>query len=207
MTEKNRKIILAKWWDEEDKEKRVSIEDYLNLVKKQDKTKISEFIYQRFYTRYIKPFEYSEKRYKKMHKNGFSIMANCCLLIESLESFKNGWETTDRKSQKAFESFFKSEPEFEEIKKARLEQDFYKNIRCGILHQAETTNGWTIDRISNKYFNAKTKKIDATKFMEKTKKTLKCYKDKLKNDDWDSEIWDNFRRKMRKIISNCKHKS
>ena len=104
MTKQNKKIILAKWWNNGAKEKCVSKADYLKLVEKQDKIKISEFIYQRFYTRYINSFKYPAKRYKKMYKNGFAIMANCCLLIETLESFKNGWETTDRKSQKAFTS-------------------------------------------------------------------------------------------------------
>ena len=42
-----------------------------------------------------------------------------------------------------FEDFFETEekyfPEFKDIS-----IDFFKSIRCGILHQAETTNAWRI---------------------------------------------------------------
>ncbi len=201
MTKKIKPIILAKWGDGNNN-KRVSVEDYLSFIEKQDIKNIVEFVYQRFYTRYIKPFNYPNADYKKDYKNGFSIMANCCLIIEALESFKNGWETTHNRSRDAFNSFFKSEPKFEQFKECAT--DFYKHIRCGILHQAETTGGWTIGRKGKTDFSKKF--INATDFLKEIDIALKEYCKKLEKEKWDSEIWDNFRIKMRKVISNCEHK-
>ena len=64
-------------------------------------------------------------------------MANCCLLIETLQSFKNGWEDSGNKSALAFRQFLSTEKNFEVF--LNKEQEFYANVRCGILHQGETT--------------------------------------------------------------------
>ena len=121
-------IILARWFDKHNKPQKVTVQDYLIFVENQDQTQISNFIYHRLYRRYLKPFLFEDKRFKKEFKNGFSIMANCCLLIETLESFKNGWSDSDRKSEQAFIQFFKSETNFFAFKDK--EKAFYKNIRC-----------------------------------------------------------------------------
>lgn len=190
-------IELAKYKDQSGHEISVTIQTYENYLKNPDghKILISTFIYQRFYQRYIKPFEGNS------HKNGFSIMANCCLLIEAITSFKNGWETTNNKSEAAFKYFFSTEPEFKEI--ANKWKDIYKNIRCGILHQGETTGGFRITRMRKSLFDEDTKKIDATIFLQKMKSVLQNYESRLNEEPWDSEVWDNFRRKMRSVIKNC----
>ncbi|MEH0153655.1 hypothetical protein V6R21_05875, partial [Limibacter armeniacum] len=76
------------------------------------------------------------------------------------------------------------------------------HIRCGILHQGETTGGWMINRDPKKeLLEAKT--INATKFADELDKKLNSYKEELEKSDWDSEVWDNFRTKMRAVIKNC----
>src|SRR6266496_2360952 len=103
-------------------------------------------IYHRFYGRYIKPFHFEERRYKKHYKNGFSMMASACLLIEALESFYQGLEETPkRENQQMFVSFFKRETDF----KAFRNSSFYRDVRCGILHQGETTGGFTVTRLES----------------------------------------------------------
>lgn len=126
--------------------------------------------------------------------------SNCCLLIETLQSFKNGWGDSDRKSGQAFKQFFLSDKNFNELKtKGQL---FYEHIRCGILHQGETTGGWKIKRTGTKLFDDKNLIVNANTFANRLEKSLKEYAEQLKSDKWDSELWDNFRTKMRKIISN-----
>lgn len=192
------KIELLRHYDEDNKPLTVTIFDYNNLVSKKDKNAISDFIFHRLHCRYLLPFEKTDKKFK----NGFSIMANCCLLIETLQSFKNGWEDTRNKSEQAFKGFLTTDKNFEELKK--LSNEFYKNVRCGILHQGETTGGWTINRKGGKnIYDSKTKTIDAIRFSQQLKLSLKEYSQSLKQSDWDEEIWDNFRVKMRKVISNC----
>lgn len=64
-------------------------------------------------------------------------MAIDCLLIETLQQFAEGVsETPDGKSGCYFKNFLISyfKEDFDD-EKAKM---FYKQIRCGILHQAET---------------------------------------------------------------------
>lgn len=129
----------------------------LEMINNSDKVGIADFILERFSERYINPIIVLDKT----EKHGFSIMAISCLMIESLESFKNGWEDTKNKSEKAFKSFFTRETEFEIFK--TISTQFYKNVRCGILHQSETTDGWKIRRDGNLY-ETETKTINATVF-------------------------------------------
>lgn len=180
----------------------ITIEKYNEYVSDKNRQAIAEFLYQRLYTRYLKPFEFENEEYRENYKNGFSIMANCCLLIETLESFKNGWGNTYRKSNIAFKKFFDSESNFKDFQ--GISNEFYTNVRCGILHQGETTLGYKINRNGTTLYDSNTKTISAFLFAERMKISLENYKTKLIEEDWDSETWDNFRVKMRKIIENCK---
>lgn len=194
-------IELARWFDKDGNEAKVTIQQYLDYIVNQDRSKIADFIFQRLYSRYLKPFLFVDEKFRTQFKNGFSIMANCCLLIETLQSFKNGWGDSDRKSGQAFKQFFATESNFS-IFKGR-EQEFYVNIRCGILHQGETTGGWTVNRSGTNIFDDKTLVVDSVAFAKELETSLKNYSCNLKSAKWDSELWDNFRTKMRKIISNC----
>jgi hypothetical protein len=181
----------------------VTIQTYLDYVDAQNKHGIAKFLYQRLYSRYLKPFSFKNEKYKIEYKNGFAIMANSCLLIETLQSFKNGWGDSDRKSGQAFKQFFLIDENFSELKTKG--QSFYEHIRCGILHQGETTGGWKITRIGTKLFDEKNLVINAKTFANRLEKSLKDYAEELKSEKWDSELWDNFRTRMRKIISHsCK---
>lgn len=180
----------------------ITIEDYYGLIKEKNKPKIAEMVYYRFFDRYIQPFSYPERKYKDNYKHGFAMMASCCLMIEALESFYQGLESTKRKKgEDIFKSFFtrhKSKFNFNT-------SFFYNNVRCGILHQAETTGGILISR-DGKLYDEKTKSINATLFMQTLKKILEEYKAELEQSEWDSEIWDNLRTKMRHIIRHCENK-
>jgi len=174
----------------------INTTELLDMINNSDKVGIADFILERFSERYINPITILDRT----EKHGFSIMAISCLMIESLESFKNGWEDTRNKSEKAFKSFFAREKEFELFKP--ISGQFYKNVRCGILHQSETTDGWKIRRDGNLY-ERETKTINATAFLDKLETTLKKYVADLKSSDWDSSDWDNLRRKLRLVINNC----
>ena len=156
-------------------------------------------IYYRFFNRYIHPFKYNHQDYKKYYKNGFAMMASACLMIEALESFYNGWGSTQQTGDNTFKSFF---GKFKSLKVFQS-FNFYKFIQCGLLHQAETTGGYKISRIGQ-LFNKSSKTINAVKFHDELEKCLTAYCDLLKTKKWDSGIWDNFRVKMRSIIKNCK---
>lgn len=194
-------IKLARWVNNDGIETNITIEQYLDFVKDKDQVKIANFILQRLHSRYLKPFFYENSEFIGQFKNGFSIMANCCLLIETLQSFKNGWADSDRKSEQAFKQFLTTESNFSPFKNKA--KQFYVNVRCGILHQGETTGGWTINRKGTNMFDETALTVDSVTFLKELETSLEKYSNDLKLANWDSELWDNFRTKMRKIISNC----
>jgi hypothetical protein len=103
------------------------VSDYRGFVENQEAQKIVDFVKLRFTERYIKPM-----RVDKEKKNGFTIMAVSCLMIESLESFYHGWADSNRKSQLAFCNFFDRNNNFSFMQ--GYTEEFYKCVRCGILH-------------------------------------------------------------------------
>lgn len=177
-----------------------TIADYNKDCKQGNKHRLANFIYERFNERYIEPFETMDPN----KKNGFSIMAIACLMIEALENFWRGLkETTSRKANKFFESFF-SRCSYSNNELSTFQGlNFYKNIRCGILHQAETKGEWKIRRIGP-LLDKKTKIINATKFLDYLEDYLSWYQSELKKRDFKTDdIWRNFRKKMRFIKENC----
>lgn len=117
----------------------VRIEKYLDMEKAEDRAEIAKFLYERFTERYLVPL----KEVGKGYDNGFLVMASCCLLIESLMAFREGWPSTEGLSQRAFELFFEHEDRFAVFR--GHEVDFWKGVRCGILHQGETVLGWRLN--------------------------------------------------------------
>lgn len=89
---------------------------------------------------------------------GFSIVAVQCSLIEFLESTIQGKSYRHRRdadpplgqyeysnSGSIFESFLMNRTPFNgEFVTQPLARDFYVNVRCGLLHEARTKNGWVI---------------------------------------------------------------
>jgi hypothetical protein len=98
----NKKIELAS---------KFTIEDYEQLENDVNKESIANFVFNRLSERYLIPLEKVSLKFK----NGFSIMANACLLIETYESFIQGWEDT-KAPRLPFNSFFKREEGFEDFK-------------------------------------------------------------------------------------------
>jgi len=165
------------------------------MEKEKHKSKIIKFITSRFTERYITPLRCDPEL-----KHGFCTMAICCLMIETLESFWRGWDNSRNQSELAFCSFFDRSHNLRAFD--GYVTDFYKNVRCGILHQAETMNGWHIRR-DGSLFDTQTKTINATLFHDEMEICLKYYCSTLEQADWDSTIWANFRKKMKAIISHC----
>ncbi|MBC6995445.1 hypothetical protein QWY85_10200 [Neolewinella lacunae] len=188
------------------------------LLDPNKKNELADFIFSRLYYRYIKPFEFRSKsviknktsgknvnEYSLLYKNGFSVMANCCLLIETLETFLRGWENSSNKSEAAFLKFFSRDKNFKEFAVDDMPTIFYKSIRCGILHQGETTNGWRITRDERKLIlDTNSKEINASKFLGQLKQSITDYKDELLKADWNDEIWKMARNKLKSIVKISK---
>jgi hypothetical protein len=114
-----------------------------------------DFFVERLKRRYLDPIAVL-KESGTLIGEGFSIMAIQCSLIEFLEAMRLG--KTYRRPTKAqplgpyeystsgdvFAAFlFKREP-FSRTFNAETAEDFYLDVRCGLVHEARTKGGWRI---------------------------------------------------------------
>jgi hypothetical protein len=95
-------------------------------------------IQQRF-LRPIKELEVhdEEDRDQRPTRAGFAIMILDCVLIDTIQSFREGREITgEMSSAKSFKTFLKS-PRFSEFK-SKDREDFVEYVRHALLHNGET---------------------------------------------------------------------
>lgn len=111
------------------------------------------FFEERIRTRYLNPIEAILKMDDNLGE-GFAVVNLQCSLIEMIECFINGLifnypnfikpsgAIYNKGSKSVFESFFKERKPFCGLDIDGL--DFYKSVRCGLLHETQTKNGWII---------------------------------------------------------------
>ena len=197
-----------------------SMDEVENLIKDETNKKlISELIYQRYYNRFLKLFFYNSKvelsYYKKNsnaivkndfnteYKNGFIIMTSCCLLIETIASYFEGINQTKKSGSEVFNFIFNKANEYNNYLKDFVNEPFYKNVRCALLHQGETYNKFKIRRDGILY-DRENKIINAKLFCDSLNQFLISYKKELCAEKWDGALWDNCRLKLRFIIQNSR---
>ena len=142
--------------------------------------------------------------------SGYSVLALDCLLIETLQKFRKGITQKEKDTNcSLFKNFFK-ETEFSKDFNSSLAEDFYRNIRCGILHNGEPEKGAVI-RTSMKYplvsysyrNGSKHLVINRKLFHEKLVLAFEKYLDDLRNleNKENKTLRNNFRKKMDSIAS------
>lgn len=175
----------------------VTVGQYRIWESQKNTAEIAEFIRRRFNERFLAPFE----TIPSSLRSGFAQMAVCCLMIETLESFYKGWKSTSGvKGSDVFEGFFTRVRYFHDFQ--GLGGEFYTNIRCGILHQAETTSGWLVRRRGN-LVDKSNKIINADKFIKFLGQSLDDYCQELQSTRWNDLRWRKCRRKMNGVIEHC----
>jgi hypothetical protein len=174
-----------------------TVRDYTLALAARNKDKIADAIRRRFVERYLEPVASAK------HKHGFTMIAISCLMIESLESFRQGWPNSRDKSKAAFCYFFDGNDHFKDFR--GHSQAFYTNVRCGILHQAETTGGWRITRKQTApLFDPNLLVVNANRFLRMLSQVLDEFRERLTVADWDSVDWNNVRAKMKALCENCR---
>jgi len=177
-----------------------TVAKYESAVAAKDGKRIADALRRRFTERYIEPITPANAK----HMHGFTMMAVSCLMIESLESFCRGWENSKGKSELAFCQFFDSHHQFDSLRGHSA--DYYENVRCGILHQAETTGGWKITRKKGAplFDPGPPPTINAALFLQQLRAVLDSFCEGLNTADWNSsEEWRNVRKKMKAVCKNC----
>jgi hypothetical protein len=115
----------------------------------------AEYFHRRLSARYLDPIKVLQDN-GTFQGEGFSIAAIQCSLIEFLESTLQGKSYRllrggpplgpheYSRSGDMFESFFVNRAPFNTEFNAATAHDFYEGVRCGLLHEARTKNGWVI---------------------------------------------------------------
>jgi len=143
---------------------------------------------------------------------GFAMMALACLLIETLAQFYEGLEDSDEARTRLslnntdFYVTFLTKKSF--VLKSAFDEPkalaFYRTIRCGILHQAETKEGSTIRFFDDRNYSDRpldlladgiSLRIHWAEFHELVKGEFDAYCTHLKANDL-PDLRGNFRRKM-----------
>jgi hypothetical protein len=178
---------------------RIRVKQYRKMEDKRDLAGLAEFIHERFKERYITPL----RAVAKGAENGFLMMASCCLCIEGLTAFREGWCSTNGLSERAFKLFLRDEDRFAIFR--GHERDFWKCVRCGILHQGETIGGWRLNfsRPAEDLFVPHPPTVNCFKFLDALEETLADYRDTLTTTPWNHDMWRHFRRKMAATITDC----
>jgi hypothetical protein len=199
---------LAKGW---------SINRIQDCLQADDKRSLILFLDQRYEERFLEPIRTLRTSPRHMHGYGFAIMALCSLLIETLQCYRelpttNGGEYAGlaafnpppqydipqlekKNGRKAFEDFFSivsHQTLFSDVDGAT----FYGAIRNGLLHQAQTKQGWRIRTGQTLLWNAKDKIVDRNKFADALTCAFRQYINDLNQAEWDSDIWHKARRKI-----------
>lgn len=161
-------------------DKRVS--DWIDLKKKLKDYSNNEawteayngFFWNRLDERYLTPIKVLQI-HGNLNGEGYSIMTICCSLLEFLQSCYEGinykYSSPDsdkyeyKDSSEIFQNFLKNQPPFKSEFTNELAKGFYKNVRCGLLHEARTKEDWII--------NAKSE----TKIVERQTDRIIVYRD------------------------------
>ncbi len=153
----------------------------------EDWSKAIEILRHRIGSRYLEPIELlineDEKRIASKRRYGFTILAICCLLMETLQAFKEGLTDTKNKSERTVKNFLLNSPffntYFHDEPTAKI---FYQHYRCGILHQAEVKEDslvWSIGDL--RWENNGQQYINRTKVYECLKQDFEQYLSDLKD--------------------------
>ncbi|NDI97747.1 hypothetical protein GWA97_01480 [Flavobacterium sp. LaA7.5] len=125
-----------------------------------------EFLKERIQTRYLDPINAISKI--KEHKGkGFSIVTIYCSLIEFFETLKKGYiyeypnyylndevvkgsrkdksgDFLPLNNEEIYTSFLTENKPFKDSFDEDTSKEFYKNVRCSLLHEAQTSKNWLI---------------------------------------------------------------
>lgn len=126
----------------------------LSLGKDQDLwgEAFTNYFLDRLNTRYLEPIKWIGNN-RSLSGEGFAIVTLQCCLIEFLQSTLEG--KTYRQNppfgdheygpqDKYFVKFLRTSPVFGNCFNEASAKEFYKNVRCALVHEARTKEGWRI---------------------------------------------------------------
>jgi len=187
------------------------------MLRRKRPDQLAEFIKARHDERFLQPLRVLKAASGNEQGFGFAMLAICSLLVETIQSYRDGLPTTDRgefsdltnlnnipqryrlkanecrSGRKIFQKFFSDfRSFFENMSGFR----FYKNIRCGLLHQGQTKRNWRIARRSHRVWTPNPKTVYRNNFAEALEESFEKYLAELRNSRWTDKICRHASRKV-----------
>lgn len=151
-----------------------------------------EFLEERLYARYLNPIDLLKGQ---TNGEGFAIVSIQCAHIEFLAALKvgknyrfpqNGQQLSEHeysRSKDLFCGFLSSSEPFKAwFDSADVAVDFYASVRCGLLHEARTKDGWRIKASGDVAIDYDNKVVYRNQLNGTITDYLSLYKEKLKSD-------------------------
>lgn len=155
----------------------------------------NDYFHERLVLRYLNPIKVVQDN-GTYQGEGFSIVAIQCTLLEFLESTIKGLSYRCLRrgeslgpheysnSGDLFVSFLSSREPFASDFSKDTARDFYGGVRCGLLHEARTKNGWTICGTgpSGRVIDSSGKIVYRNNFQDALLKFIRSYERSLVSD-------------------------
>ncbi len=197
---------------------KIRVQDCLD---KGQKHELIHFLEDRYEERFFDPIRCLRRAPGNEHGYGFAVMSLCCLLVETMECYRKGLPSSHSeelqelasrpenssvpqdyklqgpfkvKSRDAFVDFF-NETQHQRFFPNVQGLDFYKKIRCGLLHQAQTKDGWRIVR-TGKFWDESQLTVNRDEFADRLEECWHSYLQELAVANWTSDIWKSARKKI-----------
>jgi hypothetical protein len=185
-----------------------------------DTLQLASFLRCRHESRFFGPIECLRRAEDTYGGYGFSMMALCCLLTETIQCYREGMPTTSGKEWRELVDIQNSEAvsaayrlpavipkngrevfaqffgDYRSIFTNVDGSDFYDNIRNGLLHQAQTKNGWTIDAVGSVLCDPAQKRINRSLFAQALRESFEGYVRSLELALWNGSEWQKAARKI-----------
>jgi hypothetical protein len=189
----------------------------LKWLRRKDTGQLIQFLRERHRERFFEPINYIKNAPGNTQGFGFAVMALCSLLIETIQSYRDGLPTTHPgelrhlqrlkrvpvayqlsdqlqvNGEDEFRRFFDMyRSDFPGMKGST----FYKKIRNELLHQGQTKGGWNLRKGDSVVLDHKTKSIYRDQFSERLELCFEKYLQELQTHSWSDPIWTNAARKI-----------
>lgn len=188
-------------------------------LKARQPTELVDFLGRRHAERFFDPIDCLKVAARSHEGYGFSMMSLCCLLVETIQCYRVGLPTTSGIEWKDLKDIERSEavpPEYLLPKIHMSGRDafrcffvhyqtffpqvdgdsFYDNIRNGLLHQAQTKGGWTINNKGSMVCDPASTNIHRDLFAKQLRACFESYLEDLSASGWKDEIWKKAARKI-----------
>jgi hypothetical protein len=193
----------------------------LDRLQRRGKADIIDFLRKRHKERFFKPVKYllDAPRSEYGYGYGFAVMALCSLLIETIQSYWDGLPSTHQGELNELRKH-KTPPEYSVPENSEWPQtgaevfkrffdnplfaplfpdidylQFYRNIRNGLLHQAQTKGGWRLEKEGSLWDNME-RTVNRTLFAQRVEDAFDKYIEALEKRDWEDDLWKKARRKI-----------